>query len=1020
MSFDDTSSLSDTDSDYQEFGPVSPPGSPKHIQVIQAEIHMPPPSVQQIPPHAMDTQCVKTKSVSCDTSDINTQSFGENINGQSYQIRPTDFQFDHGYFTSTPHGKENICNTPVETPRGNGINFLPVMQSTVSQTMTGPSSSNANQAVNSITTNGMQNQGDINASETTRTRSIETTNGSQTMGFSSQMLDGNAKVFVPETPKCNLNQKSTIQMACTPRGTDMTHVSETPSENRGYQSNISQTEAWQGQIGSNISNQKHPVRHRGLSVTFDPNLTYQSVSSGDENGSYWSMNAKYSNAPTHSCAGDMHGQNQNVGAPAVNSNQSQPNYTSYSEACSTNPASHCSAYSLGHRTGHYNQTSSTPTPRENFQNLNVDSCNIAQGPGQQTGYVLQYQPIATPQSNIQYTGRENLTHNLGNQTSYSYQAPALHSQQTYTYMQNGMQRYGNQVNYPQMPVPCTQSDLQYSNLPPHNTGQAYGTQTGHVPLQQSNFIPSSNAQPYNVPSLQSVHVPRECADYLEQSRLLTNPQVQTHNAIMDPRIVVQSHGDRTNDLSQNQFRLATCPTKQTLNTQTLTQVPGEITQGFTSLNLDSFVTKTPQNTQISQPSGALARNYSIPEQTSLAAASAEQLLNQLSQVLGVSGLSLPNSNCNQPISSTVTVTQPQMQTTVVQSVPPPNPVHNLSASNIVPSVTPNTSTVTEQGRVKTLEPDSFDGSEKGPEVSEYLIHFEQIALWNRWSSDQKARMLTIKLKGEAQKLLSTLTSAQLGDFEILKQALFHRFSPKERQLAYRCEFRNRRKQKNENPVEFASALRCLGRKAYPDLSVEILEIHLVDQYVMGLGSLDLQKHVQLQHPKNLDHAVNLALEYTAICNINPDKVTKPSLLDSNENDKTNAITSLQPLESSPAIDCEKSMTKFFQKVLDKSLENVLKENTSGGDKSNNYHDSLAQNVRSPSSNSDNSGQQYGSKQVSFDETTAQKRYSPKKIVCTYCRKYNHTENFCRKKRYDDEKRQQQNQKQPLNENGLTQ
>ena len=150
-----------------------------------------------------------------------------------------------------------------------------------------------------------------------------------------------------------------------------------------------------------------------------------------------------------------------------------------------------------------------------------------------------------------------------------------------------------------------------------------------------------------------------------------------------------------------------------------------------------------------------------------------------------------------------------------------------------------------------------------------------------------------KVKRRCTKVIKYPYQCHLGNFEILKQALFHRFSPKERQLAYRCEFRNWRKQKNENPVEFASALRCLGRKAYPDLSVEILEIHLVDQYVMGLGSLDL---VQLQHPKHLDHAVNLALKYTAICNINPDKVTKPSLLDLNENDKTNAITSIQPLE----------------------------------------------------------------------------------------------------------------------------
>ena len=98
-----------------------------------------------------------------------------------------------------------------------------------------------------------------------------------------------------------------------------------------------------------------------------------------------------------------------------------------------------------------------------------------------------------------------------------------------------------------------------------------------------------------------------------------------------------------------------------------------------------------------------------------------------------------------------------------------------------------------QGKTKILEPDSFDGSEKGPEISEYLIHFEQIALWNNWTPDQKARMLSIKLKGEAQKLLSTLTITQLADYETLRQALVHRFNPKERQLAYRCEFRNRRR-----------------------------------------------------------------------------------------------------------------------------------------------------------------------------------------------------------------------------------
>lgn len=192
---------------------------------------------------------------------------------------------------------------------------------------------------------------------------------------------------------------------------------------------------------------------------------------------------------------------------------------------------------------------------------------------------------------------------------------------------------------------------------------------------------------------------------------------------------------------------------------------------------------------------------------------------------------------------------------------------------------------------------------------------------------------------------------------------------------------------------------------------------------MGLGSLDLQKHVQLQHPKNLDQAVNLASEYTAICNINSNKVMKPSLLESDETDKITAVTSLKPLDSNSSVDYEKSMTQIFQKVLDESLEKVLdkRECTSGKDKSSSYRGNSTKRERSPSPNVDNTGRGYG-KHVTFNEDTIPKRYSPKKIICTYCKKCYHTENFCRKKRADEEKRQQQQDtsKHSLNEGGLTQ
>ena len=74
------------------------------------------------------------------------------------------------------------------------------------------------------------------------------------------------------------------------------------------------------------------------------------------------------------------------------------------------------------------------------------------------------------------------------------------------------------------------------------------------------------------------------------------------------------------------------------------------------------------------------------------------------------------------------------------------------------------------GRIKVLEPETFDGSASDVDISEYLIHFEQVVDWNRWNVDQKAKMLTIKLRGEAQKLLTTLSCLQVMNYSALKQS----------------------------------------------------------------------------------------------------------------------------------------------------------------------------------------------------------------------------------------------------------
>lgn len=63
-----------------------------------------------------------------------------------------------------------------------------------------------------------------------------------------------------------------------------------------------------------------------------------------------------------------------------------------------------------------------------------------------------------------------------------------------------------------------------------------------------------------------------------------------------------------------------------------------------------------------------------------------------------------------------------------------------------------------QASRKEIKPYKFDGTSS--EWSDYVIHFGQAATWNIWDDSQKACMLSFHLRGEAQRLLSTLNQTQ--------------------------------------------------------------------------------------------------------------------------------------------------------------------------------------------------------------------------------------------------------------------
>ncbi|CAG2236597.1 unnamed protein product [Mytilus edulis] len=217
---------------------------------------------------------------------------------------------------------------------------------------------------------------------------------------------------------------------------------------------------------------------------------------------------------------------------------------------------------------------------------------------------------------------------------------------------------------------------------------------------------------------------------------------------------------------------------------------------------------------------------------------------------------------------------------------------------------------------KEKEPDIFNGSKT--EWVDYIVHFEQVAAWNRWSDSEKAQQLSMCLRGPAQKILSDLTLGQLSDYTSIKSALAQRFHPRESEVAYRCEFRNLKRQKDETVADYGYRLRRSAQKAYPALKCSDIEPTVIDQYIHGLNNHELKKHVQFHHPQTLIQAIAFASEFEAFLG-SSDRIFKPEGTDSKQSDfKIQALTCKEE-NSKP----EGVTMKDISKLLDEKLEKLF-------------------------------------------------------------------------------------------------
>ena len=152
-------------------------------------------------------------------------------------------------------------------------------------------------------------------------------------------------------------------------------------------------------------------------------------------------------------------------------------------------------------------------------------------------------------------------------------------------------------------------------------------------------------------------------------------------------------------------------------------------------------------------------------------------------------------------------------------------------------------------------PDVFSGEGS---FEQWMYHFENVAVVNKWSETDKLQWLKVRLTGRAQAALQRFP--QESNYKEVKENLLERFEPSSKKERYKAELQSARKKKEEDWADLADRLKKLAQKGYPDLEDKATEQLALNSFLSLLDNPQVAFGVRQKRPTTLDEAVSTTLE----------------------------------------------------------------------------------------------------------------------------------------------------------------
>jgi len=156
---------------------------------------------------------------------------------------------------------------------------------------------------------------------------------------------------------------------------------------------------------------------------------------------------------------------------------------------------------------------------------------------------------------------------------------------------------------------------------------------------------------------------------------------------------------------------------------------------------------------------------------------------------------------------------------------------------------------------KWLVLEKFDGTTP---LSIFLNQLDTSAKYNGWNLADKAAHLRVSLKGNAAYIIND-ENLEGASYQRLIKQLKSRFGTKGQSSLYHSHLRTRRRGKNETLVTLYHDINRIAGLAYPGKNSMHRELAAIEASIDALNDRHLRMRVRDREPKNLEHALHIAL-----------------------------------------------------------------------------------------------------------------------------------------------------------------